>query len=82
MPEVCLKVDVPEDLANELGIVSKEQLSFVVNRALKEKLSRLSRFEEIVGKSRLSEENASKISDEINESLAKRYDELYRQIHG
>ena len=82
MTEVCLKVDVPEDLVIELGKVSKEQLSRVVNRALKEKLSKITRFEGIVEKSKMSQEKASEISDRINKSLSKRYDELYRQTYG
>lgn len=82
MVEVVLKMHVPKDLANELREVSKSDLSLAVNRLMREKLSRLIRLERIINKSKLSESKAREISDKIDESLAKRYDALYKEAFG
>jgi|YelNatPaOPRAMG01_1025707.scaffolds.fasta_scaffold69885_3 hypothetical protein len=78
MPEVM--VDLPEDLVKELEKISKLDLSLVVSRLLKEKLTRIARLEKIISKSKLSEEKAREIADEINLSLSKEYDKLYRKV--
>jgi len=78
MPEVM--VDLPEDLVKELEKISKLDLSLVVSRLLKEKLARIARLEKIISKSKLSEEKAREIADEINLSLSKEYDKLYRKV--
>jgi len=77
-----LRMQIPEDLANELREVPKVEWSLVVNKLLKDKLSRLVRLEKIISKSELSEAKALEISDKINESLAKRYESLYKQMYG
>ena len=82
MEEVVLKMEVPEDLAIELREIPKVEWSLVINKLLKEKLSKLVRLERIIKKSELSEAKALEISDKINESLAKRYGVLYKQLYG
>ena len=77
-----MRMQIPEDLANELREVPKVEWSLVVNKLLKDKLSRLVRLEKIISKSELSEAKALEISDKINESLAKRYESLYKQMYG
>lgn len=74
MVEVCIKI--PKELESEFKGMCEAELSILVNNALKERLSMLARFKRIVSKSKLTEEQAEKLADEINESLAKRYDKL------
>ncbi|MBO3840117.1 MAG: hypothetical protein QXM98_03700 [Thermoproteota archaeon] len=78
MPEVM--IDLPEDLVRELEQISKLELSLVVSKLLKERLAKLARLERIVSKSGLSEEKAREIADEINLSLSKEYDKLFRKV--
>ncbi len=82
MKEFVLRMQVPEDLAIELRTVSKVEWSLVVNKLLREKLSRFVRLKRIINKSELSESKAFEISDKINESLARRYETLYKQVNG
>ena len=78
MPEVM--IDLPEDLVRELEQISKLELSLVVSKLLKERLAKLARLERIVSKSGLSEEKAREIADEIDLSLSKEYDKLFRKV--
>lgn len=82
MEEIVLKMQVPEDLSSELKEVSKARWSLVINRLLKEKLSRLIRLEKIIRKSELSKTKAFEIADKISESLAKRYEAMYKRMYG
>ncbi|MCK4732016.1 MAG: hypothetical protein KAT65_06100 [Methanophagales archaeon] len=71
-----LKVVIPEDLKREVEQVSETDWSLAVSKLIKEKFERLARLKRIVSKSELSEEKAVELSDEISESLARRYDEM------
>lgn len=82
MEEVVLRMQVPEDLASELREISEVEWSLVINKLMREKLLRLVRLEKIIKRSELSEAKALEISDKLNESLAKRYEALYKQIYG
>jgi CO/xanthine dehydrogenase FAD-binding subunit len=82
MEEVVVRMRVSEDLAKEFRSVSKSEWSLAVSKLLKDKVSRISRLERLLKKSRLSEEKAKEISDKIDESLAVRYDELYKKTYG
>jgi hypothetical protein len=79
MKEVTLKIGVPEDLVREFERISKEDISLVLNRLLKEKILKLIKLERIISKSELSEEKAFKLAKEVNEGLYKRYRELYEE---
>lgn len=74
MEEISIKI--PDDLIKELQSFSNIDKSLLVSRLLKEKLEEISRLKKIVSKSQLTEKKAQEISDEINESLARRYDSL------
>ena len=45
----------------------------LVNKIISSKLERVFRFQEIISKSKLTEEDVEELSDKINESLSKRY---------
>lgn len=47
--------------------------SILVNKIISAKLERVFRFQEIISKSKLTEEDVNKLSNSINESLSKRY---------
>lgn len=82
MEEVVVRMQVSEDLAKEFRSVSKSEWSLAFNKLLKEKVARISRLERLLKESKLSEEKAKEISDKIDESLARRYDELYKKTYG
>ena len=73
---VELTIEIPDELEKKIGLFSDIELSLLVSRLIKERLESLARLKRIVSKSKLSEKKASEISDKINESLAKRYEEL------
>lgn len=74
MEEISIKI--PEELAEELRELSEIEKSLLITKLVKEKLGRLVRLKKIVSKSQLSEKSAQEISDQINESLSKRYESL------
>jgi len=82
MTEVILKANVPEDMADEFKRLPGLEMSLLVSRLLKGKLSRLVRLERIISKSELSGDEAKEISDEISLSLSRRYDNLYKKAYG
>ncbi len=75
MVEVIIKI--PDEL-NELALAKKIDWQLLVNRELNEKLEELTRIKKIISKSKLTEEKAKELSDEVNISLAKRYKRLVK----
>ncbi len=73
-----LKLEIPEDLKLEVEKVSGIDWSLAVSRLVKEKFGRLARLKRIVSKSELTEEKALELSDKISESLARRYEEMFK----
>jgi len=70
-----LKIKIPE----EIGFfkqVSDIDWSILASKLIKSKLDRISEVQRIVAKSKLTEDDVEEISDEINISLAKRYNGL------
>ena len=70
-----LKIKIPE----EIGFfkqVSDIDWSILASKLIKSKLDRISEVQRIVAKSKLTEDDVKEISDEINISLAKRYNGL------
>ena len=74
MEELVIKL--PEELVREIKILSNVEVSILVGKLVKDKLAGLERIRKILSKSKLTEEKAEEISNEINESLAKRYKAL------
>ena len=77
-----LMINIPEELESEFKAIPKLELSILVNKVLKDKLLKVVRFKKIVSKSKLSEEQAQELADEVSESLAKRYDKLLSKSKG
>lgn len=80
MASITFAVD--EELKRRLSKFLWINLSELVREELikkEEKLRMVKEFEEIISKSKLTEEDAKKLADEINKSLAKRYSELLKR---
>ena len=73
---VEVKIEVPEDV-KFIAEVNKVELSLFVSRVVREELERISWLSRELEKSKLTEEKAKEIADEINRSLARKYIELY-----
>ena len=73
-----IKVEIPEELKQEVEQVSEIDWSLAASRVIKEKFERLARLKRIVSKSELTEEKALELSDKISESLARRYEEILK----
>ena len=73
---VEVKIEVPEDV-KFIAEVNKVELSLFVSRVVREELERISWLSKELEKSKLTEEKAKEIADEINTSLARKYIELY-----
>ena len=73
---VEVKIEVPEDV-KFIAEVNKVELSLFVSRVVKEELERISWLSRELEKSKLTEEKAKKIADEINRALGRKYIELY-----
>lgn len=74
MTEVTIKI--PAELEEELKPLPRREWSLLVNKALKEKLERAARFRRIISKSKMTQEQADKLAEEINRGMAKRYEKL------
>jgi len=73
---VEVKIEVPEDV-KFIAEVDKVELSLFVSRVVREELERIAWLSRELEKSKLTEEKAKEIADEINRSLARKYIELY-----
>ena len=67
-----LVVKIPEDIEIELGKVSKEDWQLLFSRFLRRKLEEIREIESIVSKSKLTEEQAKELADEVSLAIAKR----------
>ena len=67
-----LKVVIPEDIGIELGKISKEDWQLLFSRFLRRELEEIREIESIVSKSKLTEEQAKELADEVSLSIAKR----------
>lgn len=75
---VQANIDIPEEL-EELASIFKINWQLAIGKILKEKFERLLIIKSIVDKSKLTQEQADELSDEINLSLAKRYEKLLKE---
>jgi isopropylmalate/homocitrate/citramalate synthase len=75
MAELIIKV--PDEL-EELESASEINWQLAVEKRLKEEFEELAKLKKIVAKSELTEEQAKELADEVNLSLAKRYEKLLK----
>lgn len=76
MEEINIKI--PEEL-KELGSISKINWQLAINKMLKEKFERVERVKRILDKSKITDEKAKELADEVNIALAKRYEKLLKK---
>ena len=67
-----LKVVIPEDIGIELGKISNEDWQLLFSRFLRRELEEIREIESIVSKSKLTEEQAKELADEVSLAIAKR----------
>ena len=67
-----LKVVIPEDIGIELGKISNEDWQLLFSRFLRRELEEIREVESIVSKSKLTEEQAKELADEVSLAIAKR----------
>lgn len=77
-----LIVKVPKELESEFKAIPKLELTILMNKVLKDKFLGVARFKKIVSKSKLTEEQAEALANEVSESLAKRYNKLLSESKG
>ncbi len=70
-----ITIHIPDEL-KELALMRKINWQLVISKKLNEELEELARIKRIASKSKLRQEQADKLSDEINLSLAERYAKL------
>ena len=74
-----LRVEIPEELREEMKELPNVNWQLVVRRTLKRELEEILELKRIISKSKLTKEDVEELSDEINESLAKRFRESLKQ---
>ena len=73
---VELRVKIPKELESEFESLQDIEVSILVSKLLKDKLSKIVRFKQAVSKSKLTQSQADELTDDISKSLSKRYDRL------
>lgn len=68
-----LKVEIPDELKQDMNKLPEIEWSVAIRRFLKQELDRLLELKRIVSKSKLSEKDALELSKEVNKSLAQRF---------
>ena len=71
---VELKIEIPEDLAEELSQIPKEELQLIFSRLLKGELEKIRQVQSIVARSKMTKRHAKKLAEEVDLALAKRYE--------
>jgi len=71
-----LVVKISEDIGIELGKISKEDWQLLFSRFLRRELEEIREIESIVSKSKLTEEQAKELADEVSLAIAKRLLEI------
>ena len=74
-----LRVEIPEELREEMEELPNVNWQLVVRRALKRELEEILELKRIISKSKLTKEDVEELSDKINKSLAKRFRESLKQ---
>ena len=73
-----LKIEIPEEL-EELAHIPKIKWQLVILRKLREEFEELARVKKILSKSKLTQEQADELADEVSLALAKRYEKLLKE---
>jgi len=68
-----LKVDIPEELEDEMKKISEVSVSVAVTKLLRSELERLACLKRIQTKSKLTEEDVAEISQKIDKAVARRF---------
>lgn len=68
-----LKVDVPEELEEEMEKISEVSISVAFTRLLRSELKRLARLKRIQAKSQLTDEDVAEISRRVDRAVADRF---------
>ena len=68
-----LSVSVPDDLREKMDQLDEINWSAVARKAFEEKVKQIEFLKRLATKSRLTEEDAEKISKKINERMAKKF---------
>ena len=72
-----ISISIPDEV-NELASASKIDWQRAVVQRVKEEIEEVSRIKRIISKSKMTQKQADTLSDEINLSLAKRYEKLLK----
>jgi len=75
MAEIVVKI--PGEL-KELESASGIRWQLAVEKKIREELEEIARIERIVSKSKMTQEQADSLADEVNESLSKRYAKILK----
>lgn len=75
---VEITISIPEEL-EELAYISKINWQLAILRKLKEEFEELAEVKSIVSKSKLTQEQADELADEVSLSLAKKYEKLLKE---
>lgn len=71
-------IPIPREIEDELKTVSPMGWQMFAQRKLAEELEKIAEFKRIVSKSKLTQEQADMLSDEVNWALSKRYQKLLK----
>ncbi len=74
-------IDIPDEL-KELKKASKIQWQSLVQRKLNEEFERLAEVKRIISKSKMTQEQADALSDEVNWAVAKRHEAYLKKMKG
>lgn len=66
-------IPIPEELKEELRQISDVEWSLVVNRLVRNELTKMLEVKSIVSKSKLTEEDAKELSDKVDKTLTERF---------
>lgn len=72
---VSITLSVPTELKQEMDMFSEMNWSAVAREAIKQKIILLKKFQEFTKDSTMTEEDALRLGEIVNRSLAKRYKE-------
>jgi len=79
MPTLTLAV--PEDLKHEMESIPELNWSEIARKAIAEKVKEYLLFKAIVAKSKLTEKDALKLGEKVNESLYKEYKKRFEALN-
>ncbi|MAG01891.1 hypothetical protein CMI42_01000 [Candidatus Pacearchaeota archaeon] len=66
---MAIIVEVPQDMREEFGNISNEKWQLLFSKYLREKLNEMQEIDNIVNKSKMTEEQAEKLANEVSLSI-------------